>query len=73
MTPYILIGIYIASVISVGHYFKIAYSKNGRWYNLKYSITDFIITVTPFFNILALLIGWIEFNPHHKPFKTKFP
>lgn len=47
-------------------YAQIAYSKGGRWEFLNSNITDLLLTIIPFFN-LVFYIAWFTNHPGNKP------
>jgi hypothetical protein len=58
MTTYleIMITIYIISLLYCRYWLKIAYSKEGRWYNLNPSLVDLFIVLMPVYNTVGAII-----------------
>jgi len=63
----IAITIYIVSAISMWRYVNLAFSKNGRWENLKTGLMEIAIVFTPIFNTISNLL-WLIAPPHKREF-----
>ena len=63
MVVIILVLIYLLSVGFSLLFFKIAFSKNGRWRHLEMKRMDWFLTFIPVINTMFSLVGWIGFNP----------
>lgn len=60
-----LITQYLLFALLQWYYTKLAYSKNGKWSNIKPDITDIIVMVIPILNVFSV-IGFLFFYPIRK-------
>ena len=60
---YLFIIIQILSMIINWKYFSIAYSKNGKWEDLKVSLLDLLWVVIPIFNTIFAIVAWLFHYP----------
>ena len=63
MEYFIIILIYLLSVICNYLHIKIGYSEGGRWENSTPDIAEFWFTFIPVFNTIVGVLSWICFYP----------
>lgn len=63
MDLFTFILIYFISLFLVLRYFKIAYSKEGIWSNLKWSDGDRFIVICPVLNTSAVFVFYLTGGP----------
>ena len=66
MIELILFAVYFLSAILSWRYTNLAYSENGRWYNLSPTLSDFLFSFMPAINTLFCVMGWLFFYPVDK-------
>ncbi len=64
MITLLLASLYLISCFFVRRYLKIAYSKVGRWSNLKPEYEDLFFTLFPLINTIAVLCLWVAGSPY---------
>ena len=62
ITTILLLG-YIFSCYAMYKFIKIAYSKEGRWSNIKPDGLDLFFCFTPLFNTATAIMSWVFFYP----------
>lgn len=63
MTTLIIISIYILSLFLSYNFFRIAYSKNGRWFCSEPTPYDLFMVFTPILNTLFCIVGYVGYYP----------
>lgn len=59
----IAVAIYLMSFYTFYRGYKITYSKNGRWSNLKPTNVDMFLTLIPLVNTVGSIMLWLMYPP----------
>ena len=66
MKVLLILAVYILSVVFMYRFFKLAYSKKGRWSNLDFGKGGYFLIFLPYINTISCLVGWFGHHPLRK-------